>query len=339
MPAQDAQPGRSERGQARNPAFAGMTKRVGRSAAPDYTHTMTDRIPLAIATRLLSAFLFATMNAVIKLAQQGGASLGEILFYRQFVAAVLVGAVVAAGPGIGSLRSARFRAHVLRAVVGLGAMACTFSAILALPLAEATTLGFTMPIFATVLGALLLGEPTGWRRWAAVLAGFAGVLIVAQPGGGHFGIWGALAGLAGAFLTASVSILLRQIARTETTLTTVFWFSTLSLLPLGIVYAFAAKAHPTSVWLLMVAVGTLGGIAQLAMTSALRFGPVSVVVPMDYSSLLWAAVYGWAIFAVWPAAATWAGAPVIVASGLYIVWREHVRRREETRQGTAQGIG
>ncbi|MDQ2893196.1 MAG: DMT family transporter [Pseudomonadota bacterium] len=300
---------------------------------------MNDRIPLAIATRLCSAFFFATMNAVIKLAQSHGASLGEILFYRQLVAALLVGAVVASGPGVPSLKTAKFPAHVLRAVIGLCAMVSTFTAVLALPLAEATTLGFTMPIFATILGALILREPTGWHRWGAVLIGFTGVLIVAQPGGGHFPLWGALAGLGGALLTATVSILLRQISRTEAPLTTVFWFSTLSLLPLGIGYVFVAQAHPPITWMLMIGVGALGGIGQLAMTSALRFGPVSVVVPMDYSSLLWATVYGWAIFSVLPESSTWLGAPVIVVSGLYIVWRERVRRQIETPQAIPQGVG
>ena len=74
------------------------------------------------------------------------------------------------------------------------------------------------------------------------------------------------------------------------------------------------------------------------MTASLRFGPVSVVVPMDYASLIWATLLGWLVFDRLPAAATWVGAPVIVASGLYIVWREHARRREETRQAIAQGI-
>ena len=300
--------------------------------------TAPDRIPLAIAMRLASVFLFASMNATIKLAQGAGASLGEIIFYRQAVAAVLVAGVIAAGPGLGSVRSRRMGAHVLRCVIGLGAMACTFTAILALPLAEATTLGFTMPIFATILGALVLKEATGWHRWGAVAAGFAGVLVVAQPGGHDFPPWGAAAGLGGAFMTASVSILLRRIAQTEGTMTVVFWFSTLSILPLGIAYAFVAKEHPPLTWALMAAVGLLGGLGQLTMTAALRWGPVSLVVPMDYSSLLWATFYGWAIFAVLPAASTWAGAPVIVASGLYIVWREHVRRREETRQAIANGM-
>jgi drug/metabolite transporter (DMT)-like permease len=299
---------------------------------------MNDRIPLAIATRLLSAFLFATMNAVIKLAQAGGASLGEILFFRQAVAAILIGAVVASGPGLKSLASRRFPAHLLRCCLGLIAMGCTFSAILALPLAEATTLGFSMPIFATILGALILREPTGVHRWAAVIAGFIGVVIVAQPGAANFPFWGAAAGIAGAFMTAVVSILLRQITRTESPMTTVFWFSTLSILPLGILYSFSAQDHPWEVWALLVGVGALGGIAQLAMTSALKLGPVSVVAPMDYSSLIWAALYGWAIFAVLPDATTWIGAPVIVASGLYIVWRERVRRQVETRQAIAQRV-
>lgn len=292
----------------------------------------------AIGLRLLSVALFACMNLGIKLAELHGAALGEILFFRQFGASILVGSVVLAGPGVASLRSQRMGAHVSRATVGLVSMAFTFAALLALPLAEATTIGFSMPIFATILGALILREPTGWRRWAAVLAGFVGVVIVTRPGGG-FPLWGGLCGLVAAFLTATVSILLRQLGRTERPLTTVFWFSTLSLVPLGIVYAFAARAHPPLTWALLIGLGLFGGAAQLAMTGSLARGPVSLVVPMDYTALIWATLLGWLAFGTLPVPSTWIGAPVIVGSGLYIVWREHVRRREETRQATAQGIG
>ncbi|MES2058847.1 MAG: DMT family transporter [Pseudomonadota bacterium] len=296
----------------------------------------SDRILPAIAMRLLSAALFASMNAVIKLAEARGATLGEVLFFRQFGAAILLVVVIAAGPGLKSVATRRLPAHIARAVLGLSAMACTFTAILMLPLAESTTIGFSMPIFATILGALILREPTGWHRWAAVAIGFTGVLIVAQPGSGHFPFWGAVAGLVAALLTASVSILLRQISRTEGTMTTVFWFSTLSLIPLGIVYAFVMQPHFWLVWIMLLAVGVIGGAAQLAMTSALRLGPVSVVVPMDYSSLLWATAYGWLLFGVLPGKWTWIGAPVIILSGLYIVWREHVRRTQLTIETIAQ---
>ncbi len=296
----------------------------------------TDRILPAIGMRLLSVVIFALMNTAIKLAERHGASVAEILFFRQFGACLLVSGVIAAGPGLPSVKTKRLPAHVVRAIVGLSAMAFTFNGIVALPLAEATTIGFTVPIFATILGALVLREPTGWHRWGAVAAGFVGVLIVAQPGSGdHFPLWGAGCALAGAFGTASVSILLRQIGKTESALTTVFWFSTLSLIPLSVFYAQAAQSHDLVAWVCLASVGIFGGLAQIAMTTSLRLGPVSVVVPMDYSSLLWATLLGWLVFDTLPAEATWLGAPMIVASGLYIVWREHVRRREETEQAIA----
>lgn len=299
-----------------------------------------DRILLAVTLRLGSVVLFGLMNVCIKLAGQRGAALPEILFWRQAGAAMLVAAVVAAGPGFASLHTNRVGAHVLRTLVGLTAMALTFYTLTVLPLAEATTIGFSMPIFATVLGALLLKEPTGWRRWAAVATGFAGVMIVTQPGAGghHIPLVGALTGLAAAFGTAMVSVLLRTIGRTERPLTTVFWFSVLSLLPLGVAYSFAAQSHDALTWAILIALGLLGGAAQIAMTTSLTHGPVSTVVPMDYTALLWATLFGWLVFDLLPAPQTWWGAPVIVASGLYIVWREHVRRRTETRQAAAQGV-
>ena len=276
--------------------------------------------------------LFAVMNVGIKLAEARGAALAEILFFRQFGAALLVAGVVAAGPGVASLATRRMGAHVLRAAIGLTAMALTFSTLLLLPLAEATTVGFSMPIFATILGALVLHEPTGARRWLAVLAGFAGILIVTRPwnGGGTIPVAGVLTGLGAAFCTASVSILLRTIGRTESALTTVFWFSALSLLPLGIAYALHLHAHDALTWAILLGIGAVGGAAQIVMTASLVRGAVSVVVPMDYTALLWATLFGWLVFDHLPASTTWLGAPVIIASGLYIVWREHVRRQTET---------
>lgn len=310
--------------------------------ATRYGHRVTespDRLLSAVALRLTSVALFAAMNATIKIAEARGAALPEIMFFRQFGATLLVCVVVAGGPGFASLATWRIGAHLLRCAGGLTAMALTFASLLALPLAEATTLGFSMPIFATVLGALMLGESTGWRRWLAVLAGFVGVVIVARPGAGHVTPWGAVCGIAAAACTAGVSVLLRQIGRTERPLTTVFWFSTLSLAPLGAVYALHLRIHSPETWGVLLGIGLLGGAAQLAMTGSLARGPVSIVVPMDYSALLWATLLGWLLFGTLPGAATWLGAPIIIGSGLYIVSREHVRRRAETRAALGQGIG
>lgn len=280
-----------------------------------------------MALRLGSVVALALMAATIKLAEAGGVKLGEVLFFRQTFSLVPVLAFVAAGQGLGSLRTRRLGAHLMRTVVGLTSMCCVFSTILLLPLAEATTLQFTVPIFATVLGALVLHEPTGWHRWGAVALGFAGVVIVAGPGSGHMPALGLVTGLSGALLTATVSILLRQIGKTEAPATTVFYFSLMSVPPLAIVFVFQVSAHDGLTWMWLVATGLAGGTAQILLTASLKHAPVSVVTPMDYTGLIWATMLGWALFGTLPGWTTWAGAPIIIASGLYIVWREYRLRK------------
>ncbi len=290
----------------------------------------SDRIPAAIGLRLFAMMCVVGMGLLGKLAEARGASLGEIIFFRQLASIPLTLAIAVAGPGIASLKTQRLAAHAGRAAVGLAGMVALFTTLTLLPLAEATTLQFTVPIFATVLGALVLGEPTGWHRWAAVLTGFAGVLIVAQPGGGHLPLWGAIFGLSYALITANVSILLRSIGRTETPLTTVFWFSLLSMAVLIPWYALDHGGHPWTVWAMLAGLGVLGTGGQLGLTGALRLAPVSVVVPMDYSSLIWATLLGYLVFGTVPGVSTLIGAPIIIASGLYIVWRERIRQQTET---------
>jgi drug/metabolite transporter (DMT)-like permease len=295
-----------------------------------------DRIPLAIGYRLISVIAFASMGALIKLADARGASLIELLFFRQALAIPVVLAAVMAGPGPESLRTTRLPAHILRTVIGLASMSCMFVTIMLLPLAEATTLQFTVPIFATILGAVILREPTGIHRWGAVIAGFVGIVIVAQPGSGHIPLAGAISGLTAALLSATVTILLRQLGKSELPTTIVFYFSVLAMVPLAPMFVFTVQPHDAMTWLLLIAVGVSGGIGQIAMTSSLKLGPVAVVLPMDYSGLLWATLYGWAIFAVLPTPMTWVGAPIIVASGLYIVWRERVRARRITEMALSE---
>ncbi len=285
-----------------------------------------ERILTGMGLRLLSALCLATMAAIIKLAEARGAGLVEIMFFRQLVAMPVVMAWLAIGPGLATVRTPRLGSHAIRTAVGIVSMAFNFGTFLLMPLAEATTLQFTVPIFATIFGALVLGEPTGWHRWAAVVAGFIGVLIVAHPSGTHFPLIGTLVGLTSGLLMAIVAILLRQLGKTEPAGTTVFWFSALSIPPLALAWLFDVRAHDPQTWAMLIAIGAIGGVGQLALTAALRFGSVSVV-PMDYSSLIWATLYGWLLFGVWPIPSTWIGAPVIVASGLYIVWREQRLRR------------
>lgn len=280
---------------------------------------------LAIGLRLLAVAALAVMLASIKLATGRGVHLVETLFYRQLLAMPVILGWIAMGPGLASVRTRRFSAHVSRTAVGLTGMVFNFASVMLLPLAEATTIGFTVPIFGTILSALFLKEQTGVHRWAAVLVGFCGVLVMVRPDGNHFPPLGVAVALSAAIMIAIISLLLRQLGRTEATATTVFWFTLLSIPPLGIGMLFFGRAHDPATWGLLALIGLAGGIGQLCLTGALRWAPVSVVLPMDYSSLLWATLFGWLVWDQLPEAATWAGAALIVASGLYIAWRERVR--------------
>jgi drug/metabolite transporter (DMT)-like permease len=280
--------------------------------------------PLAgIALRLLTALLLALRFALVTLASMRGVHVVESLFYRQIGSAVCAIGLVAAGPGFASLRTRRIGAHVGRMALGVTAMALNFLAMILLPLAEATAIGFSVPIFSIVLAAVVLGEPTGRWRWGAVAAGFAGVLLIVQPGSGEVPLAGASVALVAALLTAAVTIVIRRLGATERATTTVFWFAISSLVPLGLLMLAFGGAHDTATWAILGVMALAGGLAQLTLTSALRLAPVALVMPMDYTSLLWATLLGAWLFSELPTPWTWVGAPVIILSGLVIVWREH----------------
>ena len=301
------------------------------------TDSPAEQRPLTgIALRLVTALLLALMFALVKLVATRGVNLVESLFYRQCGSALCVVALVAAGPGFASLRTQRVWTHVSRMALGVTAMGLNFLAFILLPLAEATSIGFTVPIFSTVLAALLLGEPTGKWRWGAVAAGFIGVLLIVQPGSGAVPLTGAGVALVAALLTASVTIVIRHLGATEKASTTVFWFAFSSLVPLGALMLRYASMHDAETWAILAGLALAGGLAQLTLTGALRLAPVALVMPMDYTSLLWATLLGFWIFGELPTQWVWAGAPIIIASGLVIVWREHrLSRRAALSAGAA----
>jgi drug/metabolite transporter (DMT)-like permease len=287
------------------------------SAAP------TENRMLALGLRLFGVSCLALMTVLVKLASDAGVHLAEIMFWRQSLALPVVLMWVVAGPGLASLATKRFGAHVTRSTLGLISMAFYMGSITLLPLAEATTLGFTTPIFATILAAIILREKVRKHRITAVIAGFIGVLVIVQPGGTHIPATGAAVGLIAAVMVAITSLQIRDMGRTEAAPTTVFWFSALSIIPMGLLLPFFITPHDGYEWALLAGIGTLGGIGQIGLTAALRLAPVSTVIGMDYISLLWSSLFGWLIWNYIPGPATWIGAAIIIMSGLYIAWREH----------------
>lgn len=266
-----------------------------------------------------AAAVFATMDAVVKWLV-AAYPVAEIMAFRSAFALVLVLPAVVAG-GWRRLATRRPWAHVLRSGLGLVAIACFFIAFETLPLAQVTGIFFAAPLAMTALSGPLLGERVGPRRWAAIVVGFAGVLLIARPEGAPWSL-GMAAALAGTLIYALVMVLVRDMGRTEATLTIVFWFSAGTTLATGALLPWVWVPPQSGHWPLLAAVGVLGGIGQILATRAVRLAPVGVVAPFDYLHLVFATFYGWLLWQDWPSAATLAGSAVIMASGLYVMHRE-----------------
>ena len=287
---------------------------------------------LGIGLRVGATTCFAFMAAMIKLGYEAGVSTPELVFYRFAFGLPPLLVWIAWEKSWGAWRTERPLAHAWRAFAGLTTMALAFSTLRYLPLAESTTIGFAAPLFAVILSALVLKEQVGRHRWGAVLLGFAGVFLVTRPGGGaDLPAIGLVLAVLAALGVGITTITIRQIGKTEGTQTTVLWFSLLSMVAVGVLMPFFAQLHDPRTWAILVALGFFGGVAQLMLTASLRYAPVSVVTPFDYTQLLWAVLLGWAIFGNQPPSSTWAGAVIIILSGLYTLYREHRLGKEKPR--------
>ena len=289
---------------------------------------------LALGLRLLAVVVLSTLIMLVKLTSETGVAFAEILFWRQVPAIFLILGWLALRGQVHRLKTRRLPIHTRRAMIGMVGMFFTFGAPILLPLAEATTLGFTTPIFAVILSALLLREKVGPWRWTAVALGFAGVIVITQPGNSHLPAFGAAVGLGAGLIVALISIQVRDLARTDEPLSIVFWFATLSAPVLALGLPFVMTQHTGWQWFLLLLGGVLGCVGQLLLTASLRFGQVASVVVMDYSALFWATLYGWLLWDHLPPAATWLGAPLIIAAGIVIAWREHQLHQRNTLTST-----
>lgn len=286
---------------------------------------------LALGLRLTATVALATLYMMVKLLHQHGVPLPEIMFWRQAITLPLLGGWLLMRGKLYSLYTKRLKNHAMRTVTGTIGMVCLFGAQVLLPLPVATILGFTTPLFAVLLTAIVYRSAPGMLRWLAVALGFAGVLIITAPAGGGASMAGSIsplglaAGLCSGFLVAVISLQIRDLTSTETPISVVFYFALFGTLLTLIPMLLYRTPHPAMVWAGIIAMGVVGTLAQVLMTAALRFGSAASVLVMDYATLIWTTFYGWAIFAQLPPAHTWAGAPLIVAAGMMIALREHRR--------------
>jgi drug/metabolite transporter (DMT)-like permease len=266
-------------------------------------------------------FFFACMDALAKYLG-GSYHWVQLVFFRALFGFLPVLPVVYSDGGLRALRTRHPILHLIRSAAVLVALATYFIGLQYMPLAEALTLAFTSPLFVTLLSIPLLGERVGSHRLLAILAGFAGVLVIMRPGADAFKPEAFYLLVAGAAFALS-SVLTRLLGRTETNGAIIFYSTLGQFLPTALVLPFVWQM-PASLtdWLLFVGMGCLGGIGLQLITLAFRNAQASVLAPFEYTTLIWATLIGWMVWREWPGNHVWIGAAILVATGLYITYRE-----------------
>lgn len=266
-----------------------------------------------------AAFLFSIMNYLVRLAGQQLNPV-EVAFFRNLFALLFMLPWLLR-VGRSGLATQRLGGHVWRALFGMGAMFCWFYSVTLIPMAEAVSLNFTVPLFATAGAALVLGEVVRARRWTATAVGFLGVLVILRPGFTEITWVTGLPILAAAFMAGAV-LCVKSLSETESPNTIVLYMNLL-LTPLSLVPALFVWRWPSMTILLCVALlGLLAAAAHMSLTRAYAAADASAVLPLDYMRLPFVAAIAFLAFGEVPDLWTWVGAGIIAGSTLYIAHRE-----------------
>ena len=190
-----------------------------------------------------------------------------------------------------------------------------------LPIAEATAIGFTGPLFITILSVPFLGERVGWHRWLAVVIGLAGVLVIVRPGGAVWH-WSAVAALLGAVCFAVFQLITRHLASQERHQTTLLYTSIGGTVWASLIVPFFWTTPTPTHWLMFLIIGAMGAGAHFCMIQAFSRAQASLLAPFNYSKLIWVMILGYLVFDELPGLDTLIGSAVIAAAGLYVLYRE-----------------
>lgn len=301
---------------------------------------------LGIALQLGATFLFTLMGALIRYVGDR-IPIGEQIFARSFLALIPLLLMLAWRRELASAFRMKSPArHLARAFTGITAMVLLFLGLARLPLADATAISFITPLFNVALAALFLGEIVRIYRWGAVAVGFIGVMIMLSP---HLGAAamtssaaiGALMTLFGAFFTAAAMTQVRSMTSTETTASLVFSFQLIAAVCGLLMFPWTWVWPSPSDALALLGIGVFGGVAQILLTDSYRHAPASVVAPFSYTAMIWAVVLGYFMFNELPGAIVLAGAAIVVAAGLFVIFRERAlginRQKEKEAQSPPAG--
>jgi drug/metabolite transporter (DMT)-like permease len=270
-------------------------------------------------------FIFTSNSAMIRLLSTEIESV-QTAFFRAFFSVLLLAPMMLSGR-VKPWESQRIQGHFWRTAMGTTSMVLGFYAVSMLPLADATALAFSQPLFSVVLAALVLGEKVRWRRWSATIVGFIGVLVMVRPGSGSLQP-GAAVALLNALASATSILLVRRLSDSEKPLMILTQFAIFSTLLLAGPAIWFWKWPSAWGWALAIGVSISATIGQYFWVQAFAVGEMSAVAPFDYLRLPFAVFVGWMIWSEMPVIWTYVGAAIVIASALYIAYRESQILRE-----------
>ena len=276
----------------------------------------------AIALMLTAVAAFCGMDTLLKILSPHYPAM-EVVALRGAASLPLMILPLILMGRVRDLKPVRLGMHIVRALLMLLVLSAFVYAVRVLSLADAYAIFLAAPLIVTALSVPLLGERVEWRRWLAITVGLVGVVTMLQPSASSLVSLGALAALVSATGYAFSAIALRVITRTDTTASVVFWMIGVMSVVAGLLAAPNWVPIRREDWLALLSMGVFATIAQHLLTEAFRNAPPSVVAPFEYTALLWGIGVDWAVWHVFPSMRVYVGGGIVIASGLYLIWREH----------------
>ena len=288
----------------------------------------------AILFTLISSLLFAAMSSLVRYLGETF-PVGQMVFFRAAFAIVPVVLIFAIrGQLLQAVKTRRPLGHIGRGFFSIGGMFLNFASLARLPIIDATAISFTSPLITVVFSAVFLKEKVRLYRWSAVILGFVGVIVmlwqqfdlsryanVATVAAAASAV-GAICGLLGATFNAGAVIQTRRLTDSETTSSIVFYFSVICALA-GLATLPFGWIAPTGVQLVaLISTGLIGGLSHIFLTESYRHAPQSVVAPFNYSTMIWAVIFGYIFLGEVPTMLVLIGAAIVAAAGLFVVYRE-----------------
>lgn len=279
---------------------------------------------LGMAAALAAFFLFTLMNVFAKLLADEH-SVVEIAFWRNLIALLPFLAIALLAP---KRRIYRIQAKpglvIFRSALGALSLMVTFGAFSLMPMADTTVLMFTSSLFIPILGVLLLKESVGPWRWSAVIVGFLGVAIMTRPGssGAALPLLGITLALGAALMHATLQIILRYLGGYEKPETVTFYFFLIGTAVAALPMPWVGRWPDIEQLPLLLGVGLSGLAAQFCLTVAFKNAQAAIVTVFNYSGIVWATLFGWLIWDEWPLPVVIAGASIVIASNVVMIWRE-----------------